>query len=263
MTIQVSRLSFGYGGTPVLRDVSVTVGQAERWAVIGRNGAGKSTLVRCIAGLETVERGTVKLDGREVGEYGARERARSMAYVPQARGERLPFEVGEYVLMGRFSYRGLLAAPSREDRAIAEQAMELTDTAHLARRPMATLSGGELQRVLLAGAVSQRTAIMLLDEPTTFLDPLHQAMMQAALDRIHDQFKTTIVTVTHDINAAIERYDNILAILGGRVRYAGPVAAVAEEITALLEEVYGIGFDKATVGAEVRRTIVVPRGGGR
>jgi iron complex transport system ATP-binding protein len=162
--------------------------------------------------------------------------------------------------MGRFAYRGLFTSPARQDHAITEHAMELTDTIHLAERPMTTLSGGELQRVLLAGAVSQRTRIMLLDEPATFLDPLHQAMMQAALDRIHDEFGTTLVTVTHDVNVAIEHYDNILAIVDGKVHYAGPADAVAEETTGLLEQIYGIAFDIATVGPDDRRTIVIPRG---
>ncbi|MBD3318079.1 MAG: ATP-binding cassette domain-containing protein [Chitinivibrionales bacterium] len=260
MMIKIAHLSFGYNGIGVLHDISASIGHGERWAIIGRNGAGKSTLVRCIAGLIPVQSGSITLNGKEVGRYGAAERARLITYVPQARGNRLPFEVEEYVLMGRFPYRGLFAVPTRRDRRIAEHAMELTDTAHLAHRSMATLSGGELQRVLLAGAVSQRTSVMLLDEPATFLDPLHQAMLQAALDRIHDQFGTTIVTVTHDVNVAIERYENVLAIVDGKVRFAGPLGASTAG-TELLREIYHIGFEVATVGADASRRIVVPRGG--
>jgi iron complex transport system ATP-binding protein len=255
MHITVRTLSFAYDSTPVLSNVSFSVERGERWSIIGRNGAGKSTLIRCIAGLEQTNSGSILINGRDIRSLHPRELGRLMAYVPQAQGRIIPYSVSDYVMMGRFPYQGFFAIPSNEDHEIADAAMELTDVSYLRERLMTTLSGGELQRVFLAGAVSQQTEILLLDEPATFLDPLHQSLLEKALKRIHDEFKVTMIIVTHDINAAISNSDNILSLVDkGCVFHAGKASDVAER-PELLQEIFGVPFEQGSLLTSGRRFV--------
>jgi iron complex transport system ATP-binding protein len=258
--IQIDNLTFGYTDAAVLKDISLSIAAGERWAVIGRNGVGKSTLIRCIAGLVQGDSGTVKVREKDVAAYSPRARARIIAYVPQAQGLRIPFTVYEYVMMGRFPYQGFMASASDEDVRFVNETLALTDTVSLKDRPMHTLSGGEQQRVLLAGAVSQHTEILLLDEPATFLDPLHQELIQQTLDRIHKEYHCTILTVTHDINNALYRYDNICALVEGRVYYAGTAVQLLQQYTTALKDIYGIPFVIGSIEGN-SRTFVLPVSG--
>ena len=133
--------------------------------------------------------------------------AHLIAFVPQANNRTLPpFAVREFIMLGRFPFQGFFALPSKRDKIIVDAALQLTDTEALSDRLLTTLSGGELQRVFLAAAVAQRTAILLLDEPMAFLDPMHQELIQRSIDRIHEEFSTTIIAVTHDVNHALNRF---------------------------------------------------------
>jgi len=257
--ITVKELTFCYAkaSRQVLNGISLSFGLAERWAVIGRNGVGKSTLVRCIAGLEPQYAGSIQIENREVTTYQPRELAKILSYVPQTHGFDLPYTVYEYVMMGRFPYQGFMASATDEDTRIVQHALELTDTASFAERPMNRLSGGELQLVLLAGAVSQRTRILLLDEPATFLDPFHQELIQLVLERIHREQQCTILTVTHDVNTALNRYENVLALVNGSVYYAGKSETLVEKYTSSLREIFGISFVKAE-SKENRKQFVMP-----
>lgn len=257
MRIEIDHLWFSYTGAWVLSNVQLTIAPGQRWAIIGKNGAGKSSLVRCIAGLERPAKGAIRIEGKPLNHFAPRELARLLAYVPQAQGRMLPYPVAEYVMMGRFPYQGLFANPSSHDHDVVTDALRLTDSISLKDRAMNTLSGGELQRVFLAGAVSQRTGILVLDEPATFLDPLHQAQLQAALARIHDEFHATIITVTHDINAALSWYDNVLALVDGSVFYAGPAAEMLNRSPAILEKIFGIPFDRGVLD-KTGRPFVAP-----
>jgi iron complex transport system ATP-binding protein len=258
--IKVSNLCFGYDATKqVLDKLSVTINHGDVWAIIGKNGSGKSTFIRCLARLEHVEKGAITLAGKELHNYSAREMAKICAYVPQAT-LRIPpnFTVGEYVLMGRYPYTGFAVRYTSEDRKIAGEALELTDTSPFIDRPMKSLSGGELQRVFIAGAVAQRTSIMLLDEPVSFLDPMHQELIQATLERIHREFGTTLITVTHDINAALERCTHVLALVSGSVAFSGSVDIFKSDAVPLLRSVYGINFDTIE-GTSAGRCFFVPQ----
>ncbi len=258
MLIEAKNLSFAYNGKSVLSGISVGIGAGERWAVIGMNGAGKSTLIRCMAGLERPKSGRISFRGRDITLHSARDLAKVIAYVPQAQGRAAPFTVFDYVLMGRFPYQGFMATPTLEDRKIVRESLELTDTAAFSDRLMSTLSGGELQRVLIAGAVSQRTPILFLDEPATFLDPLHQELVRKALTRIHAEFNTTILTVTHDINDAIAMNTNILALVSGTCYYAGSAREFASRCPQVLWDIYGIGFVEARLEGSGRK-IMAPQ----
>jgi iron complex transport system ATP-binding protein len=255
--VAISDVRFGYNGIDVLVNVSLLIEQGQRWAVIGKNGAGKSTLVRCIAGLERIRTGSVSICGRDIADYSPRQLARVIAYVPQAQSRPIPFTVFDYVLMGRFPYQGFMATPTNEDLEIVRDALAMTDTSEFTTRAMGTLSGGELQRVLLAGAVSQQTDILLLDEPTTFLDPLHRELLHRALERIHREFNTTVVTVTHDINDSIERHTNVLALVAGQCFFAGSSGELLSRSPDILNEIYGIEFVEAR-SADGTRRIMTP-----
>jgi iron complex transport system ATP-binding protein len=256
--IEIKNLSFSYAGRDVLSDISLSIGKDETWSFIGKNGAGKSTLIKCIAGLLPVKPGTVLINGIDILKSKPRDRAKIISYVPQAAGRTFPaYTVYDYVMLGRFPYRGLLAIPNNADRKAVMESLRLTDTIDLKDRFMTTLSGGELQRVFLAGAVSQQAEVLLLDEPATFLDPLHQEMIRKTLDKIHNEFGMTILTVTHDVNTAIVKNSNILALVNGKPFYAGATGAFLKQCPGILQEIFSIQFETADCVSS-NRTIIVP-----
>jgi iron complex transport system ATP-binding protein len=245
-SVIVDSIAFHYTeNAPVLKGVSFEVREQERWAIIGRNGSGKSTLLKCIGNFLRVKSGSISVEGKPVTAYRPVELAKLFAYVPQA-GDRLlpPYSVREFVMLGRFPYQGFFHVPCGEDRKIVEAVLHLTGTHALAERALHTLSGGELQRVFLAAAVAQKTAILLLDEPMSFLDPLHQAVIQRSLDQIHAEFSTTMITVTHDVNHALNRFSHICALIDGVPFFIGTSEKFKENACHLLREIYSITFSE-------------------
>jgi iron complex transport system ATP-binding protein len=259
--IHVKDVSFHYTEeVPVLRKISLEIQTGQRWALLGKNGSGKSTLLKAIGGLLPVSGGSIAVEGKPVAEYRPVELARHIAYVPQATGRALPpFSVAEFVMLGRFPYQGFLALPGKEDRHVVEEVLCLTDTETLAGRPMQTLSGGELQRVYLAAAVAQRTGVLLLDEPMSFLDPFHHEMMYRSLQRVHTEFNTTIITVTHDVNFAINRCSHVCALRQGELFFAGRCDTFLEKAMHLLKGIYAIEFSEI-VRTEDRFRFYLPAG---
>jgi iron complex transport system ATP-binding protein len=165
----------GYGGVDVVRDVSFTVSAGEVLCLLGPNGAGKTTLFKAILGFLSLRGGRVLLDGRELGAWGRRELARTVAYVPQAHGAPFPFSVAEVVLMGRTPHLGVGGSPRPGDVAIAAENLERLGIDHLADKSFTELSGGEAQMVLIARALTQQPALLMMDEPTSNLDLGNQA----------------------------------------------------------------------------------------
>ena len=163
-----------------------------------------------------------------------------MAYVPQTGSQTGPFPVEAFVMMGRYPYQGPLARPTRQDRRAVEAALDLTDTTALRDRPLHMLSGGECQRVMLAAALAQEAHLLLLDEPTVFLDPKHEAAFWAVLARVHQERDLTMITVTHDLNRAVLMHDHLVALKQGRVVFSGTPAAFMTAAT--LQEVYDNPF---------------------
>jgi iron complex transport system ATP-binding protein len=220
----------------VVEDISFAVGGGEFVGIIGPNGSGKSTLLRLMSGFLRPWRGQVLLERRPVEDYDQRARGRRIGVVPQETAVTFPFSVTEMVLFGRTPHLGGFGFERDSDLAAARRAMQRTDTAHLARRAVTELSGGERQRVILARALAQEPAILLLDEPAAFLDIRHEVEMYDLLRDLQGE-GMTVVSVLHDLNIAALYCDRLLLLHAGRIARAGAPAEVITYTT--LTEVYG------------------------
>ncbi len=220
--------SFALGGREILRDLSFSVGRGERVALIGPNGAGKTTLLKCLNRILRGGSGEIRIDGISLDSYRQFELARRVAYVPQADGRTAPYTVREVVEMARYPHLGPLAPIRPEDDAAIDRALSETGMSGLSHRPLLTLSGGECQKALLAAALAQQSDILLLDEPTAFLDPSQQSEILVVLDRVHRERGATILTVTHDLNEALAHSDRVLALREGTLVFDGPALALAD-----------------------------------
>ena len=238
--IEIKDFSFAYSGERILNEVSLNVYQGEYLSIIGPNGAGKTTLLKCVIRILTGGEGSIRLEGRPLAEYRQKELARLVSYVPQGDSGGSLFTVAEYVLMGRYPYLSPFTTFSAEDTQSAEQALELTGTAHLAQRRLSTLSGGERQTVSIASAIAQGARIMLLDEPTTFLDPRHESHLLNIIKKVNHNFGITVVSVTHDINNAALQSSRIFSLKNGAVMFDGPAADIMDN--RVLEKIYDKKF---------------------
>lgn len=253
--LQATDLAFGFPGRPdFLRPISLAVEPGDCWGVIGPNGAGKSTLLRLLAGLLTPASGEVHLDGRPLGELPARLRARRVAFLPQHAPGELAALAREVVLLGRYPHRRFGLFESAADLAVAERAMAATGTAEFADRPLATLSGGEAQRVHLAAALAQQPAVLLLDEPTASLDLYHQLSIFTILQDLTARARLAVVVVTHDVNLAARYCSHVLLLDDGRPVASGPPAEVIHP--GVLRAVYRVELASATTDDLARRWIV-------
>ena len=225
----VDDLAAGYGERPVLRDLDLAVEPGRITAIVGANACGKSTLLRTMSRLLSPERGRVLLDGRSVHGAPPRELARRLGLLPQSPLAPEGITVVDLVSRGRHPHHGLLSRWTGEDDAIVAAALEATGTADLAERAIDELSGGQRQRVWIAMALAQQTDVLLLDEPTTFLDISHQMEVLDLLKGLNRSRGTTIVMVLHDLNLAARYADVLVAMLAGRVHAVGPAEEVLTE----------------------------------
>ena len=219
--IRARSISFGYRGAAVLRDVNLELARGDFLALFGPNGAGKSTLLRILSGELSPEGGTVELDGRAMGRYGRREIARMVAVVPQESLATFSYTVAETVLMGRAAHLGRLSLESEPDVAAARRALEALDLWALRDRPVGELSGGERQRTAIARALAQDAPIMLLDEPTAYLDVRHQIDVFRLLRTLQRERGLTIFAVSHDVNLAAQYASRVALLDSGRIRAIG------------------------------------------
>jgi iron complex transport system ATP-binding protein len=249
--VEVRDASFRYGARVVLDRVSFSARAGEFVGLLGPNGAGKSTLVRLVAGLLAPSGGAVRLAGEDPHAAPRRRVARLCALVPQEPAVAWPFTVREAVMMGRAPHQGLLGVADRLDRGAVEGALEACDLLHLAGRRLDALSGGERRRVFFARALAQEPRVLLLDEPTAFLDLGHQvAAMRMA--RLAAQGGLCVVAVLHDLNLAAAACDRLAVLSGGRLVAEGPPAEVLTE--ARIAEVWGVPVwrgENAATGAPV------------
>ena len=219
--LSFSHAAVGYGEKLVLRDVSFQITKGEYVALIGSNGTGKSTLIKCVSGLLPLEGGEVQICGKDLRRLKARERARMVAVVPQSYYVDYGFTVEDIVMMGRNPYIDLRHRESKEDREIAEHAMELTKTTQFRDRLYNELSGGERQRVILARAITQQPQIILLDEPTSALDLHHQIEVMELIRDLNEKEQITVMAVLHDINLASRFCSRIVILKDGKVKADG------------------------------------------
>jgi iron complex transport system ATP-binding protein len=220
--LRATDLSFAYArrrasAQRVLDRVSLEVERGTIVGLLGPNGSGKTTLLRLVSGVIQPESGGVRIDDRPIEELTRRELARRIAVVPQETHTTFDFSVIDMVLMGRYPHLGPFELEGAADQAIAREALAATGTAALETRPFATLSGGEKQRVVIAGALAQASDMLLLDEPTAALDLGYQFEITALLRRLNAERGTTMIVSTHDLNLAAALCERIVLLKDGRV----------------------------------------------
>ncbi|HET7572015.1 MAG TPA: ABC transporter ATP-binding protein [Gaiellaceae bacterium] len=213
-----------FGPVAAVRELSLRVEAGEWVALIGPNGAGKTSALRALAGLTGFE-GTIRLDGQDVRRLGRRELARRVAFVPQKPETPPELTVAEYVLLGRTPYVPYLGSERREDRRAAGQALRRLELDGFAERRLGSLSGGELQRAVLARALAQEAPLLLLDEPTTALDLGRQQLVLELVDSLRGD-GLTVVSTMHDLTLAGQFADRLLLLDRGAVVAEGPAAEV-------------------------------------
>jgi iron complex transport system ATP-binding protein len=206
----------------VLRDVSLGIADGGLVGILGPNGSGKTTLLKLLGGLLRPVDGRVLVDGQDMAAFSRRALARRIATVPQETRLSFDYSVLEVVLMGRYPHLGAFELESQEDVGIARDALAATGTLALADRPFGTLSGGEKQRVVIAGALAQAAGTMLLDEPTAALDPGYQVEVASLLRALNRDRGVTMAVATHDLNLAAGLCRDLVLLKGGRVLAAGP-----------------------------------------
>ncbi|MFO0698910.1 MAG: ABC transporter ATP-binding protein [Nitrospira sp.] len=226
----------------ILDDLSFQVAEGEVLGIVGPNGSGKTSLLKLLARLASPQQGAVRLFGQDLTVMGQDEIARVVGVVPQDTQQLFPFTVAETVLMGRFPHRpqdrwGTGFGWERgEDVAIAEAAMMTMDIVHLAHRAVTDLSGGERQRTMIARALAQTSKVLLLDEPTAFLDLQHQVEIGSVLFRLKAERGLTVILISHDLNLVSQYCDRLMLLDEGRVVRHGSPDEVIEP--GVLEQVY-------------------------
>ena len=263
--LELSGVRFGYGdrtsaGTSPfsLGPVTLTVCAGQSWAIVGANGAGKSTLLRLMAGLCRSSGGTVALFGTALGDLSPRERAKSIAFVPQRPRCDVDVTAREAVLLGRYPHRSLGLFDSAEDFLVADETLVDTRMSAYADRAMSTLSGGEAQRVHVAAALAQQPKLLLLDEPTASLDLQHQLGIFEILRDRTSRGELAVVVVTHDVNLAARFCSQVLLHDHGRMVAAGP----PEEVVTpdVLGPIYGVELAALTSPSGGDQPWIVPVG---
>jgi len=256
-TLAAEDLTLGYGDRVVVESLDLVVPPGRITVIVGANACGKSTLLRSLSRLLVPRRGRVVLDGREVHRMPAKELARTLGLLPQSPIAPEGITVLDLVCRGRHPHQGVFSRWNAKDDEAVAAALEATRTTDLADRPVDELSGGQRQRVWIAMALAQQTDLLLLDEPTTFLDASHQIEVLDLLTDLNRTRGTTIVMVLHDLNLAARYADHLIAVAGGRLHAAGAPAEVLTE-----ENVRAVfGLDNRVIEDPVSgRPLVLPIG---
>lgn len=219
--IELRHLMVGFGSRTILDGIDCRLSDGRITAVMGPNGCGKTTLLRCIGGLLAPTAGGVAIDGKPVEDYPARTLAQKVAFVRQHAQTDFEFSAFETVLMGRNPYQHRLQNESQEDWDIVERCMKQTGTWELRFAKPSQMSGGELQRVMIARALAQQTPVLLMDEPVSNLDIAHQRDVMKLLQESKEK---TILIVIHDLNLALRFCDDLMLLHNGSLLYMGPIA---------------------------------------
>src|SRR5262245_3898833 len=237
MRMEVRDLAFGYTGKSVGSDVNFSLDGGEVLCLLGPNGGGKTTLFKTVLRLLPPQHGRVQVDGESIADWPRLRLARVFGYVPQAQLGVFPFTVSQVVLMGRTAHIGPFATPSRRDRAIADEMLALLGIAHLAARPYTQISGGERQLTLIARALAQQPAVLVMDEPTASLDFGNQVRVLGQIEQLARR-GIAVMLSTHDPDHAFRCADRVALLHHGRMAHLGPPDAVITRDS--LREVYGV-----------------------
>ncbi len=235
--LSLKNVGFRYGKSWALRDLDLTICPGEIWGVLGPNGSGKSTFLKVLNGLLTPQEGEVMLKNRPLSGYSRAGLAREVAMVAQENHFRFSFSALEVVLMARFSHLGWFQFEGPRDMEAANEALEVTHCLDLAERSINELSGGEKQRVLIARALAQEPTVILLDEPTSFLDLQYKKEIFSLISSLTHNRGMSVLVVSHDIDLAAQFCDKMVMLKDGNIHSTG---APNEVITASnVETVYG------------------------
>jgi len=237
MLLNILGITCGYDTSLVLKDASMQINSGDFVGIVGPNGSGKSTLLRTISRILQPFYGKVLLKGEDIYHIPVAEIAKKMAVLTQEPGLDFPFAARDVVTMGRLPHIKRFAREGAKDMEAIARAMDLTDTAELADRQVNELSGGEKQRVLLARALAQEPEILLLDEPTSYLDLNYQIEIMELLARLRREYGLTIVTILHDLNLASRYCDYLVVLKQGSIHAVGTPYQVVTADT--IKEVYG------------------------
>lgn len=239
--IEVSGVKVSFGNHHVLRGVDCTVERGEIVTFLGRNGCGKSTLLKVITGNLKPDAGRVTVAGKALSDYQGSEMAREVAFLPQVHEMPKDMTALELVACGRYPYQHWWTGVSTRDREMVADAMRRTNTYHLKERTVASLSGGERQRVWIAMALAQEPKILILDEPTTYLDICHQLEVLELVSRLNREENLTVVMVLHDIGQACRYSTKLLILEDGKIGRQGPPMEILTP--AAIAEVFEVDAD--------------------
>ena len=215
--LEVKNLQFGYRDNLVIRDISFKIKAGSFVSIIGPNGSGKSTLLKALNNIYRPQKGSILLYNRDILSYKKKDLARKIALVPQDTSIDYEFTVEDIVMMGRHPYKGRFEREDESDYKIVKEALELTNTLTLKDRIINQISGGERQRAIIAKALAQKPAMILLDEPTSNLDINHQMDILNILKKLNEENGLTVILVIHDINLAARYSHEIILLREGRI----------------------------------------------
>ncbi len=255
MQLSAQNIGVVIGDKTILEQTTVSFAEGKCTAIIGRNGAGKSTLLKVLAHLLDGYTGEVRLDGQNTAQLPRKKLAQYIAVLPQHTAAPPDTTVAGLVDFGRFPYRSIFSKDTPKDKAATEAALTATGLTNLRHRQVGSLSGGERQRAFIAMALAQEPQILLLDEPTTYLDIAHQLEVMRIVRRIADEKHITVVMVLHDITHALLYADEIVVIKDGGVFAKGDPRTVLTP--ALIETVYGVQADTFTNAEGL--SLILPR----
>jgi len=222
--IKSQNLSLSIGTKKLIENISFSVNSGDYLCILGPNGAGKSSLLKALMGILPVADGKLHINNQTISSFTQKQLAQIISYVPQVSGRQLPFTVLEFVKMGRYPFHSALSDWQPADQQAVDKAFEITNTRQFSDRLMQTLSGGECQRVMIAAALCQQSPVLLLDEPTSFLDPHHQVEVHRLIRTLNQQHNITIIEVSHDINHASQHSKQVLALKAGQALWQGDAA---------------------------------------
>lgn len=236
--MEIKNLDFAYEGKDFINNLNTQIEKGKITTILGPNGCGKSTLLNLIVHHLKPKGGTITLGGKNISVMSAKEIAKQMAMVHQHNSAPADLTVEKLVRFGRMPHQTMFSAEDENGDEIVKWAMKVTNLENMAEKRVGRLSGGERQRAWIAMALAQKTDILFLDEPTTYLDIFYQLEILNLVRRLNREYNMTVVMVLHDINQAIQFSDNLIIMRGGKIHYSGPSEQGITQQR--LMEVYGI-----------------------